>query len=132
MTDIIAVGMIGLVAALLAVQMKSLRAEYAVYVVLAAGVVIAFYMTAKLEILVRMFERFLMELPVDEAYILALLKMMGITYVVQFCSGLCKDAGYSGIAGQIETFGKLTVLSVSVPVVLALLDTVRSFLYANV
>ena len=32
------------------------------------------------------------------------------------------------MAGQIETFGKLMILSLSLPVVLALLDTVQAFL----
>ena len=90
---------------------------------------IAFYTVGKLEAVTGLFNRFLEELPVDAVYIASLLKMIGITYTVQLCAGLCKDAGYGAMAGQIETFGKLTVLSISLPMVLALLDTVRSFLY---
>lgn len=127
--DVVSVGIIGLAAAFLAVQLKSFRAEYAAYVIFGAGVVIAFYTVGKLEAVTGLFNRFLEELPVDAVYIASLLKMIGITYTVQLCAGLCKDAGYGAMAGQIETFGKLTVLSISLPMVLALLDTVRSFLY---
>ena len=127
--DVISVGVIGLAAALLAVQLKSVRTEYAAYVVFGAGVVIAFYTMGRLEAVVELFGRFLDELPVDAVYMASLLKMIGIAYTVQFCAGLCKDAGYGAMAGQIETFGKLTVLSLSLPLVLALLDTVRTFLY---
>ncbi|MCI8564785.1 MAG: stage III sporulation protein AD [Lachnospiraceae bacterium] len=127
--DVISVGVIGLAAALLAVQLKSVRTEYAAYVVFGAGVVIAFYTVGRLEAVVELFGRFLDELPVDAVYMASLLKMIGIAYTVQFCAGLCKDAGYGAMAGQIETFGKLTVLSLSLPLVLALLDTVRTFLY---
>ena len=56
------------------------------------------------------------------------LKMLGITYVGQFSAGICKDAGYSSIAGQIELFARLSVLAVSMPVLLALLETVHDFL----
>lgn len=127
--DVISVGMIGLAAALLAVQLKTVRAEYAAYVVFGAGVVIAFYTVGRFDAVVELLGRFWNELPVDTVYMTSLLKMVGITYTVQFCAGLCKDAGYGAMAGQIETFGKLTVLSISLPLVLALLDTMRSFLY---
>lgn len=129
--DVISVGVIGLAAVLLAVQLKSVRAEYAAYIVFGAGVVIAFYTVGRLEAVTELFGQFLKELPVDAVYLSSLLKMIGITYTVQFCAGLCKDAGYGAVAGQIETFGKLAVLSISLPVVLALLDTVRGFLYGG-
>lgn len=130
--DVITVGVLGLAAVLMAVQLKSFRAEYAAYVVFGAGVVPAFYTAGRLAAVTEIVERFTAELPVDAVYMTTLLKMIGIAYIVQFCSGLCKDAGYSAISGQIETFGKLTILSISLPVVFALLDTVHSFLYRSV
>ena len=57
-----------------------------------------------------------------------LLKMIGITYVAEFSANLCKDAGYQAVAGQIEMFGKLSILVISMPVLLALLDTISQFL----
>ena len=82
--DVISVGVIGLAAALLAVQLKSVRTEYAAYVVFGAGVVIAFYTVGRLEAVVELFGRFLDELPVDAVYMASLLKMIGIAYTVQF------------------------------------------------
>lgn len=127
--DVISVGVLGVAAVLFAIQLKSLRAEYAAYVMLGAGILIAFYTVSRLTAVTELFHRFASELPVDEVYVTALLKMIGIAYAVQLCAGLCKDAGYSAVAGQIELFGKLTVLSVSLPVVFALLETVKDFLY---
>lgn len=65
---------------------------------------------------------------IDHSYILTLIKMLGITYIAEFSSGLCKDAGYQAIATQIELFGKLTILVLSLPILLALLRTVQEFL----
>ena len=67
-------------------------------------------------------------IPVENTYLNILLKMVGITYIGQFSAGLCKDAGYSSIANQIEVFGKLSVMAVSMPVVVALLETIHEFL----
>lgn len=127
--EVMTVGALGLAAVLLAVQFKTLRSEYAVYIVFAAGLVIAFYTVGRLETVLGLFESFAEALPVDSVYLVTLLKMLGIAYTVQICSGLCKDAGYGAIAGQIETFGKLTILSIGFPVILSLLETIHTFLY---
>ena len=54
--------------------------------------------------------------------------MIGITYIAEFASGICKDTGYQTIAVQIEIFSKLTILAMGVPVLLALLETIQEFL----
>ena len=41
---------------------------------------------------------------------------------------ICKDAGYSAIAGQIELFAKLSILVVSLPVLGTFLDVLENFL----
>ena len=64
----------------------------------------------------------------DAGYLATMLKMIGITYIAEFSSGICKDAGYQTIAGQIEIFGKLTILTLGMPVLMALLETIREFL----
>lgn len=123
------VGILGIAAVLLAVQLKAFRPEYGAYMIMGAGILLAFYTVGRWETVTELFHRFLDQLPVDAVYVTTLLKMIGIAYTVQLCSGLCKDAGYGAVAGQIETFGKLTILSLSLPVVFALLDTVQTFLY---
>ena len=35
---------------------------------------------------------------------------------------MCRDAGYSAVAGQIELVGKLTILTIGMPIVLALFE----------
>lgn len=65
---------------------------------------------------------------INSVYISALMKMIGITYIAEFASGICKDAGYGSLGSQIEIFGKLSILAVSMPILLALMETVQGFL----
>ena len=65
---------------------------------------------------------------INTDYVAVLLKMIGITYVAEFATGICKDAGYQTIASQIEIFAKLTILTFSMPVLEALLLTIKDFL----
>ena len=55
-------------------------------------------------------------------YIALLLKMIGVTYLSEFSSSICRDAGYSAVAGQIELVGKLSILTIGMPIVLALFE----------
>ncbi|MDD6402489.1 MAG: SpoIIIAC/SpoIIIAD family protein [Lachnospiraceae bacterium] len=61
---------------------------------------------------------------VDKIYLILLLKLVGIAYVSEFGSGICKDAGYSAVASQIEIVGKLTMLLVSLPILMQVVDTI--------
>ena len=38
---------------------------------------------------------------------------------MEFASGICRDAGYAALGTQIEIFGKLSILAVSIPVIAA-------------
>ena len=50
-----------------------------------------------------------------------LLKAIGCTFVTSFAANLCRDAGYGGLAVQMETVGNVYLLLLSLPVVIALL-----------
>ena len=67
-------------------------------------------------------------LQIEGSYLGVLLKMLGITYVAEFASNICKDSGYQTIASQIQLFGKLSVLALGMPVLLTLLRTIEVFL----
>ena len=67
-------------------------------------------------------------LPVDKTYLLPLLKMLGIAYIAEFSSSICKEAGYSAIAGQMELFAKLSIVALSIPELMYLMDVLEKYL----
>ena len=118
----------GLTAVLLAVQLKSVKSEYGVYLVMAAGVFIFLYGLGKMEVILDTLAQIRDSIQIESIYLDMLLRMIGIAYVAEFASGICRDAGYGALGSQIEIFGKLSILAVSMPVFGALLETVQSFL----
>ena len=126
--EIIRISVVGIAGVFLAILLKQVRPEYSLYITMAAGIAILFYSAGKLSYLLSSLRKTQQYVPVDAAYMTILLKMIGITYIGQFCAGICKDAGYSAVAGQIEIFGRLAVLAVSMPVLTALLETIHEFL----
>ncbi len=124
----ITMAIVGLTSVLLAVQMKGLKGEYATYLTAAAGCFIFFYGISKMETILDAVRKVQELIQADRIYLTTLIKMTGITYIAEFASGVCKDAGYGAIGNQIEIFGKLSILAVSMPIVLALLETLQGFL----
>lgn len=117
----------GLVAVLLAVQLKSVKNEYGIYLVMAAGLFMFLHGLGKMGVILDTLREIRAKIPVSQTYLDTLLKMVGITYVAEFSSGICKDAGYGAVGTQIEMFGKLSILAVSMPVFLALMETLQKF-----
>jgi stage III sporulation protein AD len=122
------IALIGIAGVLMALQLKALKSEYAVYLCLGVSLLIFLYVTEQLQVIVEGLEAIQASLPLNTGYIRTLMKIIGITYIAEFASDLCKDAGYQTIAGQIQIFGKLSVLTISIPILTALLDTIRTFL----
>lgn len=126
--EVVKIVMIGITGVLLALFLKESKPEYSVYLSFAAGICILGYAVEKLSYLFESIKKIQEFLPVDEKYVLVLLKMTGATYIGQFSSSICKDAGYAAIAGQIELFVKLYLMVLSLPVLLALVETIHNFL----
>ena len=126
--SVLTIGILGIAGALLAVELKGLKGEYGTYLVAAVGLVIFFYGITKLKTVIETIRQVQSYIRLNRMYLEVLLKMIGITYIAEFSSGICKDAGYGSLGSQIEIFGKLSVLAVSMPILLALLDTVQQFL----
>lgn len=126
--DMVQIGVLGVAGALLAIQFKSGKAEYGIYISIALSLIIFFSVLGQLQTIIDALKTVGEYIRVDYLYIGTLVKMLGVTYIAEFASGICRDAGYQTIALQIEIFGKLAVLILSMPVLMGLLDTVREFL----
>ena len=122
------IGILGVAGVLWAIQFKSGKTEYGIYISVALSLVIFNSVFGQLKYLTEMIREIENYIEIDHSYITTLLKMLGITYIADFSSAICKDAGYQAIASQIEIFGKLTVMVLSMPVLYALLNTIREFL----
>lgn len=124
----IKIAAIGVAAAVLAAWVKTVKTEYALWIILATGVFLGLSVIMKLETIVEEL-RFLQGYFAQYAsYIKLLIKIIGITYLAEFSSDLCKDAGANTLAAQVELFGKLSVLVLCMPIMTSLLETVDYYL----
>ncbi len=124
--DMVKIGLMGIVGVLFAVSVKSYKAEYGIYITVAVCLIILEYIMRYFMSILTGMEQIRGYLNENYQFLTLLLKAVGATYACEFCAGICKDAGYGGVAGQVEMLGKLYILSVGMPVLLALMENIQA------
>lgn len=125
--DIIKISLLGICGVILGFFLKETRPEYGGLVTLGIGVMILGLAVGKIQYIFEVIEKLKDSLPVDGSYVATLIKMVGITYIGQFSAGICRDAGHQATAGQIDLFCRLSIMVLSLPILMALLDTIPKF-----
>lgn len=125
--NMITISLIAITGIITAVIIKGYKPEISLIVIIALSL---FFLAWMLEIFGEMqsqFQAIAEELEQNKSFYKILFKIMGITYVCEFSSGICKDAGYSSIAGQIEIVGKMLVLLSGIPILISVIQTIQSY-----
>lgn len=91
---------------------------------IAGGVMVMYFVISRFRQLADYLDRLTSYVTVNITYIDVILKMIGLAYVCQFSSDICKDAGYNAIASQVEMAGKLSLILLSMPVLMSVIDLV--------
>ena len=125
--NIINLCLVALAGIITAVLLKGYKQEYSILVIFSLSM---FFFTVILNIFRGIQEQFgiiVSELEQNKTFYKILFKIMGITYICEFSSGICKDAGYSSIASQIELVGKMLVFLSGVPILVSVVETIRNY-----
>ena len=122
------IAVLGITGVLLGLLMKEIRPQFSVYISMVSCMLIFFYAISRLGFLGETLKTVQGAIHMEDSYLKILLKMVGVTYLADFTASLCRDAGYSAIAGQVEFFGKVSLLTLSLPVLTALMETIDGIL----
>lgn len=122
------IALIALAGMTLAMLVGSMRKDISIWITIVCAVIIFFYGISKFEYIVDMFYELTDYIGIHETYIKIILKMIGIAYLSEFIASICKDAGQNTIAGQVDFFGRISMIAVSLPVLRSLLETIGEWI----
>lgn len=103
------------------------RAELSMVIGMVAGMIIFYYVLTQISVVVQFITEMLDMVAIEEKYYLQLLKMLGVAYVAEFASSICKDAGQQSIASMVELFAKISIVALSIPGMVFLVETLGQF-----
>ena len=116
-----------LTAAALALLLRQYRAEYALFLSVAVTVGVFAVLAPALKEILEAVQRIGAETDTAQAAALVF-KALGISFLAASASDICRDAGESAMAARVELAGKITVLSLALPMAIHLMELIERIL----
>lgn len=115
---------IAVITLILGITISKFNSEFKVYITVIFGIVVLFMLFNELrtylEEILNLFARY----DIKTEYFSTILKIVGIAYICDFISLLCKDLDYESVGKKVEIAGKLIILIYSVDVIKIFLDQI--------
>ena len=111
-------------AAVLCMVVRSQQPQLAGLCAMAAGLMLAMAALENLAGLKAVFERLTVLGGLQEGYLGTLMKVLGVSYTAELAAQACTDLGEGGLARKVELAGKLSVFSLTAPLLLSLLEMI--------
>ena len=126
--DIVKIIGIGLMALIIIVIIKQYKPEFAIYVSLGAGILIFALIASKMSGIIDILKSLANKTAINSDFLVLLIKITGIAILTEFAVSVCKDSGESAIASKIDLGGKVIIMSMSIPIMSSLLETIIKIL----
>ena len=65
---------------------------------------------------------------INSQFLSIILKITGIAILTEFAISICQDAGESSIANKVDIGGKVMIITISLPIISSLLETILKVL----
>ena len=127
--DIFKIVAFSIVAVVFITILKSVKKDdFALMVTIAASLVMFGVLILKLEDITTLLNNLIAKSGINKDYLTILLKVTGISYVIELATNICKDAGNNSIASKVEMLGKISIVVLTIPILTSVLNTVLEIL----
>ena len=125
MIKIVFIALLGVVASML---LKKTESNIALTVAVVTGIIIVMCFYNEINNIISVFKTFTNGYGVSETHIKLLIKVLGISYITQLGASIADECGEKFIAKKVELGGKILIVSLSIPVLINLLDKIIELL----
>lgn len=108
--------------------LKQYKPEFVIYVSLLAGALILTLTFSKISGIIELLNNLADKISIHQEFITLLIKITGIAILTEFAVSICKDSGETAIASKIDMGGKVMMISMSIPIMAGLLETILKIL----
>ncbi|OZI11917.1 stage III sporulation protein AD [Bacillaceae bacterium SAS-127] len=124
----IQVAAIVLVAVFFALLLEEHQPAFTFLLVLFVGSSLFLFLADQIAEVILMIKKLAARAEVELVYVETMLKIIGVAYIAEFAAQMTKDAGQEGLATKMELAGKVIILSMAVPILTLLIETILSML----
>lgn len=117
-----------LIVTVLLIIIRKEKPEMAVVLGIGAAAAIFAVLLKNISQIITVFESLALKSQFNLDYLKLMIKILGLAYLAGFGAQICKDAGEGSMAAKIELAGKIAILSLGIPVMVGLLNTILKIL----
>lgn len=128
MMDIIKICALAIVAVCLILTLKQYKSAIAVCLLIITGITILIQVVQPFTDIFDFVKDLADKTNVPIDGIKLAIKALGIGYIVQFSSDICRDFGESALGSKLELCGKITILALAIPLFKQVLESVVGML----
>ena len=125
MFKIIGIAFIGLISYLL---IKNTKPDIAPLLLISVGATMLILLSDTIVNVINVFTNLSSQAGLPENILSSLLKIIGIGYLTEYASELCKDSDCSSLGKKIELAGKLVILVSTLPIITSVIHTIEDLL----
>lgn len=122
--DVIKIIGVGLISLIIIVIIRQYKPEFTMYVSLLAGTIILMLMMDKMSAIINLLTNLSSKTAINNEFLVLLIKITGIAFLTEFAVSICKDSGETAIASKVDMGGKVIIISMSIPIIASLLETI--------
>ena len=126
--DIVKIIGVGIISLVIIIILKQYKPEFAIYVSIISGIIILFLVMDKIYGVVNLLINISNKTGTGTEFIGLILKITGIAILTEFAVSVCNDAGETAIANKVDLGGKIVIISISIPIITALLELILQIL----
>ena len=126
--EIIKIIGIGLIALILIIIIKQYKPEFAVYISIIAGISILVLSLSNISGIINLLKDISGKASINSKSLEIIFKITGIAILTEFAVSLCQDFGEKAIASKIDIGGKVIIITMSLPIITSLLETITKIL----
>ena len=119
---------IGVIATVLILLIKEQKPMFAFLLATFVGMVIFLSVIGKITEIIKILDRLANQAKVNHLFLETILKIIGIAYIAEFGAQVTRDAGQGTIAAKIELAGKILIMVMAIPIIIAIIETVIKIL----
>jgi len=126
--DIVKIVGIGITALIIIIILKQYKPEFAIYTSIIAGIFILLLSLSQVSGIINLLKDISSRANINSQFLGIILKITGIAILTEFAVSICQDSGESAIANKIDIGGKIMIISMSLPIISSLLETILKVL----
>ncbi|MGI5875397.1 MAG: stage III sporulation protein AD [Dethiobacteria bacterium] len=118
----------GVITTILILFIRQSRPDIAQLLSITVGVIIVVHVLGYLKIIVDTISNLALQAEINSIFLRTLFRVIGVAYLAEFGAQVCRDAGEGSVALKIEFAGKIIIITMSIPILIAVMDNIIVFM----